>query len=229
MTHPFIDFQNGPKAHFITYNCDGNGQYRATDMLIQRVGGESVASIDAAEARVLKLIDEKLGERERFSFTEEEGAVHEITNGRTIPQIGCLIFEVNRAINRVAATSRRGRGNHLMMNPQTFDRFKWACGVFGTVAGDHLFRETLGSGQQGEGAPAATGWSLRGEAYTKDPHNPTRVWSHPDFRPNTILVGFKGDRMDGPAAIIDGEGGLKLCLNKGSITSPERFFSLVSI
>lgn len=228
MTHPFIHFQNGSKGHFTTYNHDGNGRYTQSEMLIKQVAGERIASIDEAEARIMKLLDEKLEQNDRFSFIEMDHIVR-LSNGRVIPHIGTLVFEVNRAIVRVAMTSRRGRANHLMMSPKTFDRFKWACGTFNWLPeGDAMFRP-MGSGWQGEGAPEALGWTMRGEAFTKDAHNPIRVYTHPGFRENTILTAFKGDRMDGPAAIIDGEDGLKLCLNEGSVTQPQRYFSLVTL
>lgn len=229
MTHPFILFQSGSKGQFITYNHDGEGRYTAHDILIQGVAGERVASIDEAEARIMKLIDAKLEERDRFSFIEMDHIVT-LTNNHKIPHIGMLVFEVNRAINRVAMTCRRGRANHLMMSPTTFDRFKWACGTFDWYPeGQEMLRECLGSGWQGEGAPEPQGWSLRAEAFTKDPHNPIRVYTRPGFRENAILAAFKGNNMDGPAAIIDGEDGLKLCLNEGSVTQPHRYFSLVTI
>lgn len=229
MTHPFILFQNGQKGHFITYNHDGTGRYTASEMLIQQSAGHRITSIDEAEARIMKLIDTKLEDRDRFSFTEMDHIVT-LSNGHKVPHIGMLVFEVNKAINRVAMNCRRGRANHLMMSPKTFDRFKWACGTFNWLPeGQGLLRECLGSGWQGEGAPEPLGWSLRAEAFTKDAHNPIRVYTHPGFRENAILAAYKGDRMDGPAAIIDGEDGLKLCLNEGSVTQPHRFFSLVTI
>ena len=222
-------FQGGSKGFFITYNCDAEGRYTASDMLIQKNAGSRVASIDEAEARIMKLIDTKLEERDRFSFTEMDHIVT-LSNGHKVPHIGTLVFEVNRAINRVAQNCRRGRANHLMMSPNTFERFKWACGTFNWHAeGDQMLRECLGSGQQGEGAPEALGWSLRAEAFTKDPWNPIRVYTHPGFREKTILAAFKGNNMDGPAAIIDDGDGLKLCLNKGSVTQPQRYFSLVTL
>lgn len=229
MTHPFIHFQNGSKGHFTTYNHDGNGRYTQSEMLIKQVAGERIASIDEAEEHVMKLIDAKLTERDRFSFFEQDHVV-DLYNGYKVPHIGTLIFEVNRAINRVAINCRRGRANHLLMSPKTYDRFKWACGTFYWLPeGQEMLRDCMGSGQRGEGAPEPLGWSLRAEAFTKDPHNPIRVYTRPGFRENTILAAYKGDRMDGPAAIIDGEDGLKLCLNEGSVTQPHRFFSLVTL